>query len=411
VSASRPVLITGVGLVTPFGTDPARVWARVRTGSSGITTLDDDPEVPSRIGAKVRGFDPEPLIEPRESRLMDPTTRFGVHAALAAVRDAGLVLGDNVAADRIGAIVGSGLGGGQTFEQQAVALDRKGTVGVSPYTLPMVLPNMIAARVAIALGCTGPTFGVVSACATGANAIGTGMRMIERGEADVMICGGAEAPLFPLCVSAFAALRALSRRTAEPAAASRPFDAGRDGLVLGEGAGVIVLESAAHARARGAPGFAAVVGYGTNTDAHHVTKPEPSGRGAAACIRRALADAELAPGDIGYINAHATSTKLGDLGEARAIRAVFGDDDQPPCSASKSMTGHLLGASAALEAVITAYAIVHDELPPTANLDDPDPACAVNHIGGGPITRRTRFAISNAFGFGGHNATLVLGKP
>ncbi len=411
-SPRRMVAVSGVGLVTALGCDPTEFWARICAGCSGVTKLEHRAVegLPVQIGAELTGFDPAPLIEPRDSRLMDPFVRYGVHAALSAFRDAGLVVGENVGSDRVGVIVGCGIGGATTLARQAVAFHQEGCAGVSPFLMPMVLTNMASAQVAIELGVTGPTMGIANACATGANAIGEGLRAIERGEVDVMICGASEAPLYPLGIVAFAGARALSRRNDDPARASRPFDEARDGFVLGEGAGVVVLESADHARARGAPLKAVLVGYGTSSDAYHMTMPEPDGLGATACMRRALRDATLEPGDIDYVNAHATSTKLGDVSEARAIRRVFGDR-QPPCSATKSMTAHLLGASAAVEAVITVLATVTDLLPPTVNLDSPDPECELNHVKGGALHQLTQFAISNSFGFGGHNATLIFAKP
>jgi 3-oxoacyl-[acyl-carrier-protein] synthase II len=410
---ARPAaVVTGMGLVTALGNDPAGFWTRIRAGDSGVSRLERrlDDRLPVRIGAELKDFDPAPLIGPRESRVMDPFVQYGVYAALCAVRAAGLRVGENVAPDRVGAIIGSGIGGATTLTEQSLTLEKEGIGEVTPFLLPMVLPNMVSAQVAIGLGVTGPTMAIATACTTGANAVGEGLRVIQRGEADVMICGAAEAPLYPVGVAAFARMRALSRRAESPALASRPFDRARDGFVLGEGAGVVVLESAAHARARGADPTAALVGYGTSTDAHHMTMPDPDGRGAAACMRRALADAGLAPADIDYVNAHATATKLGDISEARALRSVFGAD-QPGCSATKSMTAHLLGASAAVEAIVTALAVANDTVPPTVNLDSPDPECDINHVMGGAQSQVTRFAISNSFGFGGHNATLVFAKP
>lgn len=408
----RRAAVTGVGLVTALGCDPSEFWARICAGRSGVTRLEHRAAegLPVRIGAELKGFDPAPLIAPRDARLMDPFVQYGVHAALSAFRDAGLVVGENVASDRVGAIIGCGIGGATTLERQAVGLHREGCAGVTPFLMPMVLTNMVSAQVAIELGITGPTMGIANACASGANAIGEGLRVIERGEADVMICGASEAPLYPLGIVAFAGARALSRRNDDPTRASRPFDEARDGFVLGEGAGIVVLEAVDHARARGTSLRTLLVGYGTSTDAYHMTMPEPDGLGAAACLRRALRDAALEPGDIDYVNAHATSTRLGDVSEARALRQVFGHR-QPPCSATKSMTAHLLGASAAVEAVITALATATDLMPPTVNLDSPDPECDLNHIKGGALRQSVQFAISNSFGFGGHNATLIFAKP
>lgn len=409
---NRQVVVTGLGLVTALGIEPSGFWRRICAGESGITRLEHraDPRLAVSKGAELKAFDPSPLIEPRYSRLMDAFAQYGVYAALSAAYDADVRVGQNVAADRVGAVIGSGIGGATTLEKQAVALQRENPAEVTPFLLPMVLTNMVSAHVAITMGITGPTMGVANSCTTGANAIGEGLRTIQRGEADVMICGAAEAPLYPLGMAAFARMHALSRRDCEPDRASRPFDAERDGFVLGEGAGIVVLESAAHARDRGVTPRALLLGYGRSTDAHHMTMPDPDGRGAAMCMRKALHDAQLMPSDVDYINAHATSTKLGDISEARAIREVFGGR-QPKCSATKSMTAHLLGASAAIEAIVAVLAVATDTLPPTVNLDSPDPECEVNHVAGTARKQATRFAITNSFGFGGHNATLVFAKP
>lgn len=407
----RSVVVTGIGLVTALGTDPARFWQRVCAGESAVSMIEhrDVSELPVRIGAELKDFDPGETISPRDSRLMDHFIQYGIHAAESALRDADLVVGHNVAPDRIGVIIGCGIGGASSLARQAAAFHAAGASEVSPHLMPQVLTNMAAAHVAIRSGITGSTMAIANACATGAFAIGEGLRAIQHGDADVMICGAAEAPLYPLGIAGFAAARALSRRNKDPHRASRPFDRDRDGFVLGEGAGILVLESAEHAHARGVRPPVAVVGYGTTTDAYHVTMPDPEGRGAAACMRRALLDAGLEPADISYVNAHATSTKLGDTSEARAIREVFGDH-QPPCGATKSITAHLLGASAAVEAAICTIAIATDVLPPTINLDAPDPSCDLNHIKGVALHMPTRVALSNSFGFGGQNATLVFAK-
>ncbi|MFC5718951.1 beta-ketoacyl-ACP synthase II [Streptomyces gamaensis] len=406
-----PVMVTGVGLVNALGDDPDVFFERLCAGESAVTAIEhrDVSALPVRIGAELKAFDPEKAIGAREARLMDPFTQYGIAAAEDALRDAGLVVGQNVAPDRVGAVIGCGIGGATTLEREAAAFALEGIDEVSPYLMTQVLTNMATAHLAIRHGITGPTMAIANACATGANAIGEGLRTIQRGDADVMVCGAAEAPLYPLGIAAFAKARALSRRNEEPARASRPFDSGRDGFVLGEGGGIVVLESLAHASARGARPRSVLLGYGASTDAHHVTMPDPEGRGAAASMRRALADAGIAPADVDYVNAHATGTKLGDISEARAMREVFGAG-QPACSATKGSTAHLLGASAAVEAVICALSTQTDLVPPTRNLDRPDPQCDLNHVRDQALSRPTRVAISNSFGFGGHNATLVLAK-
>lgn len=407
----REVVVSGVGLVTALACDPELFWTRLCAGESAVTTIKhrDVSGLPVQIGAELKDFSPAGEIEPRDSRLMDPFMQYAICAAEDALRDAGLTVGENVDPDQVGAIIGCGIGGATSLEQQAVAFYQAGYSEVSPHLMTRVLTNIATAHLAIRHGITGPTMGISNACTSGANAVGEGLRAIRRGEAEVMICGAAEAPLYPLGIAAFAQARALSRRNDEPHRASRPFDRDRDGFVLGEGAGVVVLESADHARARGVCPKAALIGYGTSTDAYHVTMPDPTGRGALVCMQRALRDAGVEPDVVGYINAHATSTKLGDVSEANAIRAMFGDD-QPPCSATKASTAHLLGASAAVEAIICASVVATDLLPPTINLDAPDPRCMLNHITGRALPATTQVAVSNSFGFGGHNASLVFAK-
>ncbi|TDB81873.1 beta-ketoacyl-ACP synthase II [Micromonospora sp. KC721] len=405
------VVVTGLSVLGPHGQDPEGVWKRLCDGKSGVSTIEgfDVAALPVTIAGQVKRFDAGQFIAPRDARLMDRFVQLGLVAGLLAVRDAGLEIGRDVAGERTGVVVGSGVGGQSTVQQHAVALHETGMRDINPYYMPMMLINMVAAQLAIRLGITGPSSAISTACATGANAIGDGYRMIQRGETDVVIAGAAEA-LNPLGIAGFAAARALSRRTHEPERASRPFDRSRDGFVVGEGAAMLVLESRAHARARGARILAELAGYGVATDAYHVTMPEPNGAGAVACMRKALADADLAAADIDHINAHATGTKLGDVSEARAIRAVFGTGI-PACSATKSMTGHLLGAAGALEALIAVMSVATDTVPPTINLTDPDPECVLDHVRDAARRTHVRAAISNSFAFGGHNACLVFKKP
>ncbi len=330
-------------------------------------------------------------------------------AAGDALTDAGLEVGRDVDPFRIASIV-SGTGGLATLEAQVVKRTQRGRLGVSPYLLPGMLPNMAAARIAIKYGIMGYSSSIGTACAAGAQSIGEAVRLIRTGDADVVVAGCSEAPLFPTLADTFGNARALARGWAEPAEACRPFDRRRNGLVLGEGAGVFIVERAEHAQARGARQYAEVVGWGMTTDAHHPTTPRPDGSNAAACMRQSLANAGLAPADIGYLNAHGTSTKLGDLAEALAIRSVFGSD-MPPVSSTKGVTGHMLGASGVVEAAAAINAIARGQLPPTNNLDDPDPACDVDHILAKPRDASITYALSNSFGFGGHNVSLVLGPP
>jgi 3-oxoacyl-[acyl-carrier-protein] synthase II len=404
------VVVTGMGVMSSVGNDPRTCWQQLCDGVSGVSRIEafDVSMMPVRIAAEVKDFPIEEVLHPRERQQMDRFAQLGVVAGIAALRDATLEVGRDVAADRVGVVVGSGGGGLATVEQQALAFRDQGMKGVNPYYVPKMLLNMVSAHLAIRLGITGPSLAVATACATGANSVGEGYRMVRRGETDVAIVGASEG-LYPLGVAGFCAARALSRRNDDPAGASRPFDLGRDGFVIGEGAAVLILEEYSHARARSAHIWAELAGYGTSTDAHHMTMPEPQGVGAAASIRRALLDAELTPADIDYVNVHATGTTVGDVSEARALETVFGAD-APPCSATKSMTGHLLGASGALEAMIAAMSVATDTVPPTINLDNPDPACAANHIIGRAQSLPVRAALSNSFAFGGHNASLIFRK-
>jgi 3-oxoacyl-[acyl-carrier-protein] synthase II len=342
-----------------------------------------------------------------EARTVDRYVLMALWAADVAMRDADLVVGRDVDPYRIACIVSS-VGGLATLEAQVVNRTTKGRVGVTPYLLPGMLPNMGAARIAIKHDIRGYSSSVATACAAGAQSIGEGVRLLRSGEADVVVCGASEAPLFATLADTFGNARALAQGWADPTEACRPFDRRRNGLVLAEGAGVVILERAGHADGRGAAGYADILGWGATTDAHHPTTPRPDGGGAAACMRRALVDAGLSPSDVGYLNAHGTGTKLGDVAEARAMRAVFGAD-APPVSSSKAVTGHLLGASGVIEAAATIQALRLGILPPTHNLDDPDPACDADHIRKTPRLERIHAALSNSFGFGGHNISLVFG--
>ncbi|RGC67582.1 3-oxoacyl-[acyl-carrier-protein] synthase 2 [Micromonospora sp. MW-13] len=401
-------VITGMGLFTPVGRGVAETFDALLTGRSGLTRPADDH--PARESLEAAGLLPD--IDPRtvasgpETRVLDRIVVLALLAAADALADAGIEVGRDVDPDRIGVIVG-GVGGMSTLENQVLARAARGRAAVSPYLLTGILPNMPAARIAIAHGIRGYSSSVGTACASGAQSVADAVRLIRAGEADVVVCGASEAPLFPTFADTFGNARALARGWADPAEASRPFDARRNGFVLAEGAALLVLERAEHAAARGVTGYAEVAGYGANTDAYHPTAPRPDGSGAAECMRRALASGGVTAGDIGYVNAHGTATKLGDIAETAALTAVFGDGGVP-VSSTKALTGHLLGASGVLEAAATALALGRGLLPPTWNLDDPDPACPADHISKEPRVAAPEHALTNSFGFGGQNVSLLL---
>jgi 3-oxoacyl-[acyl-carrier-protein] synthase II len=404
------VVVTGLGCVTPLGGDVASTWASALAGVSGvgpITRFDASP-LPVRIAGEVRTPVEVRDLPPKEVRRLDRFILLALAAAQEAWSDAGLG-GGGFEPDRAGVAIGSGIGGLATILENHRILLTSGARRVSPFTIPMTISNMASGYVSMRHGLRGPNLCHVSACSTGTHAIGEAARLIERGDADVMLAGGSEAPLVDIAVAGFAAMRALSTRSDAPERASRPFDVGRDGFVMAEGAGVLVLESLEHALARGARIRAEVAGYGASADASHMTLPDETGSGAQRCMRLAIADAGLRPEAVDHLNAHATSTPAGDPAEARAIRAVFGDHaDRLPVSATKSMTGHLLGAAGAVEALLCVRALEVQLLPPTINLDQPDPDCPLDHVVGKARRCAVRVALSNSFGFGGTNASLVL---
>ena len=404
------VVITGLGLVTPLGCDVSSTWAGLTAGRSGVGPIThfDASDLPVRIAAEVKGFDPTVVFGRRDARRMDRFSQFAVASVGQAMADAGLIItGGN--AHRVGAVIGSGIGGIISVLDQAEILRTRGPSRVSPLLIPMMLSDTAAGQTAIAYGLKGPNFAVISACATGANAIGEAVEVIRRGAADAMLAGGAEAAIVPLAFAGFSAMQAVSTRNDEPERACRPFDAARDGFVMGEGGGAVVLESESHARARGARIYAEVGGYGTTADAYHITAPEKSGDGAARAMRAALDQSGLAPEQIGYVNAHGTGTVLNDKGETAAIKTVFGDyAHQLPISSTKSMTGHLLGGAGAVEAVFTVLALTEGILPPTINYEHPDPECDLDYVPNHARRIDVDAAMSNSFGFGGHNACLVL---
>jgi len=406
------VTVTGMGLVTPVGETADAVLTAMCEGRSGLSRPPAGHPLTGSL--EVAGFgppiDPTSVLPAPETRVVDRYIVMALRAAEHAMTDAGLVVGRDVDPFRIAVIV-SGTGGLATLEAQVITRTQRGRLGVSPYLLPGMLPNMGAARIAIKYGIRGYSSSIGTACAAGAQSIGEATRLLRCGEADVVVCGCSEAPLFPTLADTFGNARALARGWGDdPTAACRPFDRLRNGLVLGEGAGVFVLERTGHADGRGAAGYADVAGWGATNDAHHPTTPDPAAEGASECMRRALADAGIGPDDVGYLNAHGTSTKLGDLAESLAVRKTFGGDG-PPVSATKAVTGHMLGASGVAEAAVTVLALRRGLLPPTHNLDDPDPACELDHIRKAPRRAAITHALSNSFGFGGHNVSVVFGRP
>ena len=405
----RRVVVTGLGIVSPLGCTVDGAWARLVAGESGIgpITRFDPSRHAVRIAGEVKGFEATDYMEKRAARRMDAYAQYAVGAARMAQADAGIDVGTE--AEQIGALMGSGVGGLETFQEQVRVLVEKGPDRLNPLFIPMMIPNMGAAHVSLELGTKGPCSAVCTACAAGSNAIGDAFEIIRRGDAVAMFAGGSEASVNETGVGAFAAMRALSTRNDEPQKASRPFDAGRDGFVLGEGAAVLVLEELEHALARGARIYAEVAGYGMSADAFHLTLPDESGRAQARAILKALAQAGLQPRDVDYINAHGTSTQAGDVSETRAIKIALGEYARSVAiSSTKSMTGHLLGGAGAVEAVFSVLSIVNGVIPPTINLTDPDPECDLDYV---PLAARRAtvdVAASNSFGFGGHDVSLLF---
>ncbi len=402
--------VTGIGLVSPLGRGTGEFFDAVCAGRSGLRAPPEKHPVADtlEVAGIAPDIEPASLLPPTEVRCVDRFVLLALAAADDALADAGIEAGRDADPYRVAVIAATGGGGLETFEEYSHARLSRGRPAVSAYLLPGMLSNMATARIAIKHQILGYSSAIVTACAAGAQAIAEGLRLIRDGEADVVVCGGAESPLHPTIAAAFTNARALARGWADPAAASRPFDRGRNGFVLAEGAGMFVLERAAHARARGAAAYADLIGWGATTDAYHPTMPRPDGAGAAECMRRALASAGLSPADVGYVNAHGTGTKRGDIAEATAIRAVFGSHS-PAVSSIKAVTGHMLGASGAAEAAATALCVGQGVLPPTHNLTDPDPACDLDHVRGSARAGEVRAALSNSFAFGGHNVSLLFG--
>ncbi|HSA57971.1 MAG TPA: beta-ketoacyl-ACP synthase II [Gemmatimonadaceae bacterium] len=406
----RRVVVTGLGVLSPVGTDTATTWRALLDGVSGadFITQFDATKFPVRFACEVKGFDPLQYMDRKEAKRSDVYAQLALAAAVQAIEDAGLAPG-TYDPDTTGVIIGSGIGGLKIFEAQHDQYRDRGPSKISPFFIPMFIPDMAAGIVSIRLNAKGPNYATVSACATSAHAIGDAFRTIQYGDADVMITGGSEAAITPMAIGGFANMQALSERNDDPRTASRPFDKDRDGFVMGEGAGVVVLEELEHARRRGARMYAEIVGYGATGDAYHITQPAPEGEGAQRSMRRALRDAGVGPADVQYINAHGTSTPYNDLNETLAIKAVFGEHAKAlKVSSTKSATGHTLGAAGGIEFVVCTLTVHDGAIPPTINYTTPDPECDLDYVPNKCLRQDVDIALSNSFGFGGHNVTLAV---
>jgi 3-oxoacyl-[acyl-carrier-protein] synthase II len=406
------VVVTGMGVISPLGNGLEQFWQGLLQGKSGIgpITRFNAKEFPTRIAGEVKDFDPSIYMDKKEAKRMDRFAQYAVAGARMALEDAGIDQ-DKLDKDRVGVVLGTGIGGMETLEDTARVLHEKGPGRISPFFVPMMIGNMAAGQIAIILGVKGPNITVVTACASATNAIGDAFKLIQRGGAELVITGGTEASIIPLAVAGFNSMKALSTRNEEPEKASRPFDKERDGFVMGEGAGILILEKLEHAKKRGARIYAEMLGYGATADAYHITAPAPGGVGAAKAMKEAIRDAGLRPEEINYINAHGTSTDINDKYETMAIKEVFGEHSYKlAISSTKSMTGHLLGAAGGIEALAVALAIKDRIVPPTINLNNPDPECDLDYVPHKARKMNIDYALSNSLGFGGHNATLLLGK-
>ncbi len=406
----RRVVITGLGAITPLGNSVDESWANAVSGKSGVSTLDsfDTANYSVTIAAQVRDFEADRYMDRKEVRRRDQFIQFGIAAGVQAIEDAGLS-SEPQDAHRYGIAIGSGIGGLQTIEDTHSVLMKSGPRRISPFFVPAVVVNMVSGNLSIMYGYTGPNLALATACTTGTHSIGLAGRLIQHGDADVMVAGGSEYGTSPITVAAFASMKALSTRNGEPEAASRPWDRDRDGFVVGEGAGALVLEEYERARSRGARIYGELLGFGMSGDAHHITSPLENGAGGIACMENALRDARMAPHAVDYINAHGTSTPLGDVAETRMIKHVFGQDTDIAVSSTKSMTGHLLGAAGSVEAIFTLLAIRDQVCPPTINLDNPGEGCDLDYVPNEARDMPLRVGLSNSFGFGGTNGTIVLG--
>jgi 3-oxoacyl-[acyl-carrier-protein] synthase II len=407
---NRRVAITGLGIISPLGIGIEKNWEAVSHGKSGIAPITrfDTTDFASKIAGEVKDFNPEDFIDKKELKKMDTFLHYSLAAGKMAIEDSGLVI-DDENAERVGVLVGSGLGGLMTIEKYHSILLEKGPKKISPFFIPMLIVNLAPGHISMHFGCKGPNSSIVTACATGNHSIGEASRIIQRGDADAMIAGGVEATVTPLAVGGFCAMKALSTKNDEPEKASRPFEKDRDGFVMAEGAGILVLEEMEKAKKRGAKIYAEIIGFGCNADAYHITAPSPNGEGAARCMNLALKDAGLNPEDIDYINAHGTSTQMNDLSETQGMKTVFKEHAKKvPISSTKSMTGHLLGAAGGVESVFSILAIQNGVIPPTINYETPDPECDLDYVPNQSRQQNTKTAMSNSFGFGGTNATLIF---
>ena len=410
--SKRKVVVTGLGIISPVGNSVAEAWSNILAGQSGITNITkfDASAFASQVAGEVKGFDVDQYLSPKESRRMDTFIQYGLAAGIQAVRDAGLEVTDENA-ERIGVSIGSGIGGLQLIEDTDQVYRESGPRKISPFFIPGTIINMISGNLSIMHGFKGPNIAIVTACTTATHAIGDAARLIEYGDADVMIAGGAEAAITRLAVGGFAAARALSTRNDDPATASRPWDTDRDGFVIGEGAGVLVLEEYEHAKRRGAKIYCELAGFGMSADAYHMTSPSESGEGAARCMRNAMKNAGINADEVDYVNAHGTSTPAGDVAETQAVKSYFGDRAKKiAVSSTKSMTGHLLGAAGGIEAVFSTLAVRDQVAPPTINIFNQDPRCDLDYVPNVARNMKIDVAISNSFGFGGTNGTLVFRK-
>lgn len=408
----RRVVITGMGTINPVAHDLQGFWANLLAGKGGIGFIDrfDASDYPTRIAAQVKEFNPQDYMPRTEARRMDPFIQYACAGARLALEDASLELG-RVDADRAGVLIGTGIGGIEIFEKQCLVLQKRGVSGINPFFIPMLIPNMASGHVSIMFGARGPSGCTVTACATATSSIGDSYRIIQHGDADLMITGGTEAPITPVSIAGFCAMKALSTRNAEPEKACRPFDVDRDGFVMGEGSGVIVLEELEHALNRGARIYAEVIGFGSSSDAFHIVQPDPEGDGAARALLSALREAGIGAGQLDYMNAHGTGTHFNDMVETKALKRVLGDEPHNlAITSTKSATGHMLGAAGGVELIATVLMMRNNLIAPTINLDHPDPECDLDYVRSEPRQKQITFAASESLGFGGHNAVLVIKK-
>lgn len=408
----KRVVVTGIGVVTPVGNSVDEMWQALLNGKSGIgkVTLFDVSNYPTKIAGEIKNFNPEEVLEKKEIKRTPRFIQYALKATKEAINQSGLPL-EKINKEMVAVVIGSGIGGLNMIEEQQTVLLQKGVNKISPFLIPMLIPNMAGAYISIKYGFKGPNYCIVTACATGTHSIGDAFKLIQNGKADVAITGGVEGALTPLGLAGFCAARSLSQRNDEPEKASRPFDANRDGFVMADGGGILVLEELEFAKARGAKILAEICGFGMSDDAFHMTAPPENGEGGALCMKNAILDAEIKPEDINYINAHGTSTELNDVAETKAIKTVFGDYAYKiPINSTKSMTGHMLGGAGAVEAIVCILSIMNDVLHPTINLETPDPKCDLDYVPKVKRQHTVRYALTNSFGFGGHNATLIFKK-